>query len=97
MLEHWINQNVKYITTSTSVIIRIIHLLTHVYVFSMLKHKFFHRAKKVPVSEELLKLKKKKDVSKSSDDKEKKTEKEKKEEEVAESSQAEGKGQEVRF
>ncbi|KAF6210021.1 hypothetical protein GE061_015776 [Apolygus lucorum] len=58
----------------------------------MLRHKFFHRAKKVPVSEELLKAKKKRDASKSSDEKDKK---EKKEEEVAESSHAEGKGQEL--
>ncbi|BES96462.1 translocation protein [Nesidiocoris tenuis] len=64
----------------------------------MLRHKFFHRAKKVAISEELLKSKKKRDVSKSSDEKEKKTDKEKtekKEEEVGESSHAEGKAPEV--
>ena len=60
--------------------------------FSMLRHKFFHRAKKVAVPEELLKAKKKRDPSKSNDEKEKK---EKKEDDVAESSHAEGKGQEV--
>ncbi|CAB0018122.1 unnamed protein product [Nesidiocoris tenuis] len=66
----------------------------------MLRHKFFHRAKKVAISEELLKSKKKRDVSKSSDEKEKKTDKEKtekKEEEVGESSHAEGKAPEVTF
>ncbi|XP_046678865.1 translocation protein SEC62 [Homalodisca vitripennis] len=58
----------------------------------MLRHKFFHRAKKIPVSEQELKAKMKKKVKK--DDKkedEKSEEKKKKEEEAAESSHAEGK------
>lgn len=48
----------------------------------MLRHKFFHRAKKVPVSEQELKAKMKKKDKKFN---------EKKEEETAESSHAEGK------
>lgn len=54
----------------------------------MLRHKFFHRAKKVPVSEQELKAKMKKKGKK---DDEKNEEKKKKEEEAAESSHAEGK------
>lgn len=51
----------------------------------MLRHNFFHRAKKIPVSEQELKAKlSKKKEKKVEDDK-------KKEEENAESSQAEGK------
>lgn len=51
----------------------------------MLRHKLFHRAKKVPVSEQELKAKMKKKDKKSEKD-----EKKKKEEETAESSHAEG-------
>jgi len=54
----------------------------------MLRHKFFHRAKKVPVSEQELKMKMKKKAKKED---EKGDEKKKKEEEAAESSHAEGK------
>ncbi|KAK7601027.1 hypothetical protein V9T40_008468 [Parthenolecanium corni] len=52
---------------------------------NMLRHKLFHRAKKVPVSEQELKAKMKKKDKKSEKD-----EKKKKEEETAESSHAEG-------
>lgn len=51
----------------------------------MLRHKFFHRAKKVPVSEQELKAKMKKKLKKDDDNKKKK------EDEAAESSHAEGK------
>lgn len=51
----------------------------------MLRHKFFHRAKKVPVSEQELLARKKKKKDKDSDKKE-----DKKEIEDAESSHAEG-------
>lgn len=53
----------------------------------MLRHKFFHRAKKVPVSEQELKAKMKKKDKKVNE----KDDKKKKEEETAESSHAEGK------
>lgn len=56
--------------------------------FRMLRHKFFHRAKKVPVTEQELRAKLKKKEKK--DDK-KPDDKKKKEEEAAESSHAEGK------
>lgn len=52
----------------------------------MLRHKLFHRAKKVPVSEQELKKKMKKKDKKSGE----KEEKKKKEDETAESSHAEG-------
>lgn len=67
----------------------------------MLQKKFFHRAKKVPINEELLKAKK----SKGKDEKDKKSLKDDKEKEKSdaskdkkddgESSHAEGKGREV--
>ncbi len=53
---------------------------------SMLRHKLFHRAKKVPVSEQELRAKMKKKEKKPAE----KDEKKKKEEETAESSHAEG-------
>ncbi|XP_075236961.1 translocation protein 1 [Lycorma delicatula] len=59
----------------------------------MLRHKFFHRAKKVPVSEQELKAKQKKKEKKDKDKDEKKDKdeiKKRKEEETAESSHAEG-------
>lgn len=62
----------------------------------MLEHKFYHRARKVPVSEQELKARKKdkkKEVTDSADDKEKKKEKEKEkitDAEAAESSVVEG-------
>lgn len=52
----------------------------------MLRHKLFHRAKKVPVSEQELRKKIKKKEKKSTE----KEEKKKKEDETAESSHAEG-------
>lgn len=67
----------------------------------MLHNKFFHRAKKVPINEELLKGKKKgakdeKDKKPVKEDKDKKDcLKEKKKKDDGESSHAEGKGQEV--
>lgn len=69
----------------------------------MLHNKFFHRAKKVPINEELLKGKKKgkdeKEKKSIKDDKEKKDDKtkkdEKKKKDDGESSHAEGKGQEL--
>lgn len=51
----------------------------------MLRHKLFHRAKKIPVSEQELKAKMKKKEKKPSE----KEEKKKKEDETAESSHAE--------
>lgn len=60
----------------------------------MLEHKFFHRARKVPVSEEELRLRKKDKKSTDTDDKKKNEDKEKKEREKvtdAESSVVEGK------
>ncbi|XP_044759875.1 translocation protein SEC62 [Coccinella septempunctata] len=59
----------------------------------MLEHKFYHRARKVPVSEQELKARrkdKKKEVTDSGDDKEKKKEKEKEKVTDAESSVVEG-------
>lgn len=56
------------------------------FLFSMLRHKLFHRAKKVPVSEQELRAKMKKKDKKSSE----KDDKKRKEEETAESSHAEG-------
>lgn len=69
----------------------------------MLRHKFFHRAKKVAVSEDMLRSKKKKpdEKEKKSEKKDKKDEKEEKQvdknkdEDIAESSVAEGKNQEI--
>ncbi|XP_014250176.1 translocation protein SEC62 isoform X2 [Cimex lectularius] len=62
---------------------------------NMLRHKFFHRAKKVAISEDMLKPKKKKDSSKTDDkDKKEKESKSKDDDQAAESSHAEGKGQE---
>lgn len=60
---------------------------------TMLRHKFFHRAKKVPVSEQELRAKlKKKEKKEKEEKKEKDAEgKKKKEEEAGESSHAEGK------
>lgn len=49
------------------------------YLHIMLEHKFFHRARKVPVSEQELKSKKKEKKSAESSDERKKDEKEKKE------------------
>lgn len=69
----------------------------------MLRHKFFHRAKKVAVTEDMLRSKKKKpdEKEKKSEKKDKKEEKDEKkddkskDEDIAESSVAEGKNQEV--
>lgn len=65
----------------------------------MLRHKFFHRAKKVPVSEQELKAKmKKKGKKEDKKEEEKSDEKKKKEDDAGESSHAEGKEvQQVKF
>lgn len=83
--------------------ISIVHFIANYIIIRMLHNKFFHRAKKVPINEELLKGKKKgakdeKDKKPLKEDKDKKDGlKEKKKKDDGESSHAEGKGQEVRL